>query len=70
MLPSHWEWCFINAELECGALPQLADYYPGPHYLAVTIPTVKNIERFYEWFLDVLEEEGPFDGYMGFSAVG
>lgn len=23
----------------------------------------------YDWLLQVLDEEGPFDGFMGFSAV-
>lgn len=70
MLPSHWEWFFINAELECGAHPELADFYPGPYYTPVAVPTVKSIAHFHSWCLDLVAEEGPFDGCMGFSAVG
>ncbi|SMQ54214.1 unnamed protein product [Zymoseptoria tritici ST99CH_3D7] len=68
MLPSHWEWFFINAELECGAHPELADFYPGPYYTPVAVPTVKSIAHFHDWCLDLVAEEGPFDGCMGFSA--
>lgn len=70
LLPSHWEWRFIDAELECGPHPQLVDLYPGPYYVAVAIPTVKNLQAFYDWILDVVQEDGPFDGFVGFSAVG
>ncbi|PNS14520.1 Dihydrofolate reductase [Sphaceloma murrayae] len=70
LLPRHWEWCFYNAEIECGPLPQLEGLYPGPFYTAVALPSLKMIQRVHAWIREIIEEDGPFDGLLGFSAGG
>ena len=70
MLPDHWEWVFHNAEIECGPLPQFEGVYPGPFYTAMVVPSVVKMRAVHEWITDIVEEDGPFDGLMGFSAVG
>ena len=68
-LPGHWEFCFYDADIECGPLPQLEGLYPGPFFTNFAIPTVAVMRDIHQWLLDIVEEDGPFDGFMGFSAV-
>jgi hypothetical protein len=68
-LPGHWEFCFYDADIECGPSPQLEGLYPGPFYTNFVIPTLAVMRDTHQWLLDIVEEDGPFDGFMGFSAV-
>ena len=69
LLPSSWEWVFAQADIECGSLPSLKGVYPGPYFTFFIVPTVARINEVHDWLLNFIEEEGPFDGLMGFSAV-
>jgi hypothetical protein len=69
MLPSHWEWVFVDAEVECGPSPGV-EIWPGPYRNYFVIPDVKTMAHVEEWLLGIVDEEGPFDGVFGFSEVG
>jgi hypothetical protein len=68
MLPSHWEWVFVEAEIECDAYPGV-EIWPGPYRNYFTAPSLKGMNAAEEWLLGIIDEEGPFDGVFGFSEV-
>ncbi|KAH8692260.1 serine hydrolase FSH [Talaromyces proteolyticus] len=70
LLPNSWEWVFHDAELECAPLPSIKNLYPGPYFTFFLVPSVSRMNELHEWFLNLIEEEGPFDGLMGFSMGG
>ena len=67
MLPSHWEWEFIDADIECDAAPGIDGIYPGPYLSYFRMPSIDKIQEIHEWVYEVIEEDGPFDGVLGFS---
>lgn len=69
LLPSSWEWVFHDADLECDALPSVRGLYPGPYFTFFAVPNVRRVKEVHEWLLNLIEEEGPFDGLLGFSMV-
>lgn len=68
-MPSHWQWVFVNSEIECGPHPQFEEVYPGPFFTSTVVPSIVQMRATQEWILDIIDEEGPFDGLFGFSAV-
>ena len=70
LLPSHYEFIFINGPATCDAAPGVRDVFPeGPFNCWYTSPTAKKVKAAHEFVLKVLEEIGGADGLMGFSQV-
>lgn len=42
-------------------------FYPGPYYCFYELPIPEQVEAAFDLLTDVIEEEGPFDGIIGFS---
>ncbi|TAQ90648.1 hypothetical protein B7494_g1068 [Chlorociboria aeruginascens] len=67
-LGSWCEFVFLDGELECEPADGISRIFPGP-YLCYhpKVPTVSELTSARALVLSVLEEEGPFDGIVGFS---
>jgi len=70
LLPSHWEYYFLQAPLECGPAPGIGEIYPGqPYKCWFFVPSLKEFQNVHYLLEEAIEEEGPFDAAWGFSAV-
>lgn len=70
LLPSHWEYHFIEGTVECGPAPGVATVYPNQNYKGWhTVPSQKFIEASYGYLEEAIEDEGPFYAAWGFSQV-
>jgi len=63
-----YEFVFLDGEVECAPAPGVSHIFPGP-YLSFypAIPTKTELEAAHSLVVSVFEEEGPFDGILGFS---
>ncbi|OKL57045.1 hypothetical protein UA08_07372 [Talaromyces atroroseus] len=66
---------FIEGEIEAEPGPGIDGYFDGPYYSYYKFPrtfddTDESMMEAYELLYDVIEEDGPFDGVMGFSHGG
>jgi len=41
--------------------------FPGPYLCYYNLPTPALVQQAHEYILDIMDEEGPFDGVIGFS---
>ena len=70
LLPSHWEYHFLQGPLECGPAPGIDKIYPGQTYNCwFFVPSLIEFQSVHEYLEEVIEDEGPFDAAWGFSAV-
>ncbi|KAF2667283.1 hypothetical protein BT63DRAFT_289093 [Microthyrium microscopicum] len=69
VLPQHFEWFFPDAEIECDPAPGV-ELWPGPYRTYFVIPTTKQMKHMMDWLGEIIEDEGPFDGVLGFSEGG
>lgn len=64
---------FTDGELESGAGPGIEGIYESPYYSYHKWPRTmdpadsRSLNEAYEYLYSVIEEEGPFDGVLGFS---
>nr|POE87421.1 hydrolase fub4 [Quercus suber] len=66
-LGPHHEFVFLDGEIECEAAPGLENMAAGPYlcyYKSVSTPEVL---RAHDQVQSFIEDEGPFDGVVGFS---
>lgn len=69
LLPSHWEYHFLQGPLVCGPAPGMGEVYPGQTYNCwFHVPSLIEFQSVHEFLEEVIEEEGPFDVAWGFSA--
>lgn len=64
--PSH-EFVYVNGEIECEPAEGVATIFSGPFYCYYGQPTPDQLQAAFDLVHDVMEEEGPFDGIIGFS---
>jgi hypothetical protein len=69
-MDSTHEYYFPEGFIECEAPPGVPALFQGPFYCFYAKPTAEQVKAAYEFVLEVIEEEGPFDGIMGFSQGG
>lgn len=70
LLPSHWEYHFLQGPLECGPAPGIGEIYPNQTYNCwFHIPSLIEFQSVHDFLEEMIEEEGPFDVAWGFSAV-
>jgi Serine hydrolase (FSH1) len=68
ILPSHYTFHFPEGEYEYPAADGIAEIYPGPYLCWYPFPpTLENVSEAHELIWNIIEEDGPFDGVMGFS---
>ncbi|RHZ57056.1 hypothetical protein CDV55_103243 [Aspergillus turcosus] len=66
-LPQH-EFFFVDGLEPCPPDPEVKSLWPGGPYLSYyTTPTPEQLEEAYSLVLEVMAEDGPFDGVIGFS---
>ncbi|KAE8150833.1 hypothetical protein BDV25DRAFT_171872 [Aspergillus avenaceus] len=66
-LPADWEFDFLDGEMESKPATGIEDIFPGPYYSYHGVPIPEDVWRAYNFIMDVVQEEGPFDGVIGFS---
>lgn len=60
------DFTFVNALDECPGDAEVAKYFRGPFYRHWD-GTRDSVLESYDYLLDIIEEDGPFDGVVGFS---
>jgi hypothetical protein len=58
---------FIDAQFEGSAAPGIADVFPGPYFSWYQKYNPENVEKVHEYLQSVIDEDGPYDGIIGFS---
>ncbi|PWY81669.1 hypothetical protein BO94DRAFT_520435 [Aspergillus sclerotioniger CBS 115572] len=69
---------FVEGDVDSAPGPGIAGFYDGPYYsyyhfpLPLSDPESGNASLMdaYDWLYDVVNEDGPFDGILGFSHGG
>jgi hypothetical protein len=67
ILPDHYQWHFVDGELDCKPAPGVDGIFPPPFLCYHLEPSCENIQEAVELIDDVIETEGPFDAVIGFS---
>jgi len=65
-----YEFEFVDGLVECGPATGVPSLFPGPFYCYYNKPTAENLQAAYDLVLEIIEEEGPFEGIFGFSQGG
>jgi hypothetical protein len=58
---------FIDAQFEGPAAPGIADVFPAPYFVWHEKYDPQSVERVHHYLESVIEEDGPYDGIIGFS---
>lgn len=61
------EFDFIDGEIECKAAPGVDSFYPPPYLCYHARHETPYIQSAHEYINTVIEEDGPYDGIIGFS---
>lgn len=67
--PSH-EFVFVDGTVPCEPADGVDAIFPPPYYCYYDKPTTQHLKASYNLVLEVMEEDGPFDGVFGFSQGG
>jgi pimeloyl-ACP methyl ester carboxylesterase len=67
--PSH-EFVFVDGLVACEPADGVDSLFPGPFYCYYDKPVTRQLEDAYKLLIEVMEEDGPFDGVFGFSQGG
>ncbi|KAK5996869.1 Esterase alnB [Cladobotryum mycophilum] len=66
-LDPNYEFVYLDGAIETQRGPGMAPYYPGPFYSYTTGYSPKEIRDALDDLDDFIQENGPFDGIIGFS---
>jgi len=66
-LDGHHDFVFLQGEVETDPAPGIKEIYPGPYYTYFELPTKCQVQATLEFLEEFIEDEGPFDGVIGFS---
>ena len=58
---------FIDAPFECSAAPGISEVYPSPYLAWHSQYDPEYISEVHDFLASVIEEDGPYDGIIGFS---
>ncbi|KAI5238912.1 hypothetical protein E4T43_07096 [Aureobasidium subglaciale] len=61
------EFTFVDGLMECGSTEEIRSVFPGPYLCYYNSPTLELVAAAFEYVHEIIEEEGPFDGVIGFS---
>lgn len=67
MLPASWTFDFVNGEETCLSADGIDKVYPEPYFCYYNVPTLESMQAAHELVQEVIDEDGPFDGIIGFS---
>ncbi|KAF7595521.1 hypothetical protein BBP40_005857 [Aspergillus hancockii] len=61
------DFVFVNGTIPCDADPEVKSIIPGPYLCYYSAPTPGQVQDAFDLIYEVIEDEGPFDGIIGFS---
>lgn len=67
ILPSEYEFIFMDGLFPCEAAPGAAALFSGPYISWYSPPTTTRVAHAHREILAFVDKYGPFDGVMGFS---
>ncbi|GIK06342.1 hypothetical protein Aspvir_001990 [Aspergillus viridinutans] len=67
LLPAHFEFLFVDGDYMCQPADGVASIFPPPFLCYYPEPDKDAVERALSTLRNVVEEEGPFDGVIGYS---
>ncbi|RAK81974.1 uncharacterized protein BO72DRAFT_523861 [Aspergillus fijiensis CBS 313.89] len=62
-----WEFVFLSGEIECSPAPGIEGTFPGPYYCWTRTFDTESVDAAHALIEEAIEENGPFDGVLGFS---
>ncbi|KAJ6150441.1 hypothetical protein N7471_001640 [Penicillium samsonianum] len=66
-LPSNYVFFFANAPETCDPAPGMGDFFSGPYRCWYNTPTTSKVAAAHHFVQNIIEQNGPFDGVIGFS---
>lgn len=69
LLPSWYEFVFIDGGIKCNPAPGVEDFYSEPYLCWYNTPTTAKVTEAHRRVSAIIENDGPFDAVMGFSQV-
>ncbi|KAK1702954.1 serine hydrolase FSH [Colletotrichum lupini] len=67
LLPSDYDFTFVDGPTTCKPEADIAKVYPGPYLCWYRTPTTESVTAAHRHVKSIMAEKGPFDGIMGFS---
>lgn len=58
---------FVDAEVDCPPAPGVGEFYPGPYIGWFPSYEPSSVKQIQENLRQIIEEDGPYDGVIGFS---
>lgn len=58
---------FVDGGYGCSAAPGISSLYPGPYLAWFSRYDPEHVEEVHDFLRSVMEEDGPYDGIIGFS---
>lgn len=69
LLPTYYQFQFVDAEQFCDPSPGAAEYFSGPYRCWYTSPSTAGVSRAHRKVEEIIKDQGPFQIVMGFSQV-
>ncbi|KAL4936565.1 serine hydrolase FSH [Aspergillus oleicola] len=66
-LSSQHSFDFIDAEYDCRAAPGIREFYSSPYLCWYERGSPEEVRSAHRYLVSVIEEDGPYDGVVGFS---
>ncbi|KIW12712.1 hypothetical protein PV08_09990 [Exophiala spinifera] len=66
-LSSQHTFDFVDAPSESAAAPGIAKFYPGPYLAWFSRYEPEHVEETHQYLRTIINEDGPYDGIIGFS---
>ncbi|KAL6720038.1 hypothetical protein ACLMJK_001959 [Lecanora helva] len=61
------EFVFVDGLVECAPVAEIGSFFPGPYLCYYNLPTHDLVKQAQAYIEEIIEDEGPFDGVIGFS---
>jgi hypothetical protein len=66
-LPKSYSFDFLDGEAQVNAAPHVAKFHEGPYLAWHSSHFADEVAAAHQYVKDVMEEDGPYDGVVGFS---
>lgn len=67
LLPPDIELDFIDGDVACSPFDEVRSYFPGPYFCYYKSLSTGAVQNALSRVLKIMEEDGPYDGVIGFS---
>ncbi|PGH19326.1 hypothetical protein AJ80_04079 [Polytolypa hystricis UAMH7299] len=61
------EFVYVDGVIECEAADGVGSIFPGPYLCYYNLPTHSLVSAAHDFIHNIMNEDGPFDGVIGFS---